>query len=82
MTYLYAMTSTKVFTRYYLHLSRRYPAYQVSARTSVLVKGDDLEQLLARAGRAVEQKNCPWNTVSIVTCEPDYRVLATFYLRD
>lgn len=68
------------FARYYLHLHRRYPAYKVSARTSVMVKGDDLEKLLARAGRAVGQPNCPWGCVSITTFEPEYHELATFYL--
>lgn len=70
--------STALFPKYTLHLWRRYPEYKVSARQSVMLKSDDLEELLIRAGNILKKPRSPWAGYSFAKYEDQFVNLATF----
>lgn len=67
-----------LFPKYTLHLWRRYPEYKVSARHSVMLKADDLEELVARAGKILAKPRSPWASYSFAKFEDTFTTLATF----
>lgn len=69
-----------LFPKYCLFLYRRFPEYKMSARTSVMIQGDNLEALLTRAGRIMDKKQSPWSGFSFTTTQPGFATLATFYI--
>lgn len=67
-----------LFPKYSLHLWRRYPEYKVSARQSVMLQSNDLEELVARAGKILEKPRSPWAGYSFAKCDARFVTLATF----